>query len=79
MRTSIARIAAAAAMAGIALIGGAGVASAQQDGMHPQGSLAVGGDADFTGTGAGVALAVGGDASSSGGAALAVGGDATSS
>ncbi|GAA2236481.1 MULTISPECIES: hypothetical protein [Kitasatospora] len=79
MRTSIARIAAAAAMAGVALIGGADVAFAHHlDAVvSPNGAYAVGGDATDTAAG-GVAAAVGGDADASGagGTAFAVGGDA---
>ncbi|MDH6576097.1 hypothetical protein [Kitasatospora sp. MAP5-34] len=75
MRTTIAKITAAAALTGFALLAGAGVASAHECHHHPHGVLAVGGDSSATG---GSALAVGGDASAMGGDALAVGGDASS-
>ncbi|GAA2145497.1 hypothetical protein GCM10009760_34220 [Kitasatospora kazusensis] len=74
MRITIAKITAAAALSGIALLSGAGVASAHCH--HPHGALAVGGDASAHKDGG--ALAVGGDAEAICGAALAVGGDATS-
>ncbi len=75
MRTTIAKITAAAALTTVALFAGAGVASAHACHHHPHGALAVGGDAT---AGGGDALAVGGDAKASDGDALAVGGDATS-
>lgn len=93
MRTTIAKITAAAALTGFALFAGAGVADAHVcKHHHPHGALAVGGDAVFHGDdgdalavggdahahdGDGDALAVGGDAHAQDGDALAVGGDAT--
>jgi len=95
MRTTIAKITAATALTAFALLAGSGTASAYahhcpKKHHHPQGALAVGGDAVSHDDGSalavggdatawdGDALAVGGDATAHGGAALAVGGDATS-
>ncbi|MBB4950376.1 hypothetical protein F4556_005911 [Kitasatospora gansuensis] len=73
MRTTLAKITAAAAICGCALLIGAGTASAHSC-RHSHGSLAVGGNAITHG--GGDALAVGGDVDAAG-AAGAVGGDAT--
>ncbi|MFJ8042399.1 hypothetical protein ACIRBX_18100 [Kitasatospora sp. NPDC096147] len=73
MRTTLAKITAAAALCGCALVMGAGVASAH-DCRHSHGSLAVGGNAVTKGDGS--ALAVGGDVDAAGNAG-AVGGDAS--
>ncbi|GAA0654724.1 hypothetical protein GCM10010193_01160 [Kitasatospora atroaurantiaca] len=94
MRTTIAKITAATALTAFALLAGSGTASAYAHHCpkkhHPQGALAVGGDAVSHDDGSalavggdatawdGDALAVGGDATAWGGSALAVGGDATS-
>lgn len=86
MRTTLAKITAAAALCGCALIIGAGTASAHSC-PHKYGSMAIGGNVLTHGDGnglavggdvdaAGDALAVGGDAAA-GGAAGAVGGDAS--
>ncbi|BFV60098.1 hypothetical protein KCMC57_up52020 [Kitasatospora sp. CMC57] len=72
MRTTLAKITAAAALCGCALLIGAGTASAHSC-HHKHGSLAVGGNAVTRGDGD--ALAVGGDVDAAG-AAAAVGGDA---
>ncbi|MFI5530712.1 hypothetical protein ACIA8O_19440 [Kitasatospora sp. NPDC051853] len=73
MRTTLAKITAAAAICGCALVMGAGVASAHNHCRHSHGSLAVGGNAVTVGDGA--AMAVGGDVDAAGDAG-AVGGDA---
>jgi hypothetical protein len=72
MRSSLARTTTAVLVAGLALFGAAGTASA--DMMYPH-SLAVGGDVSSDDSSA---LAVGGDAESIVEHALAVGGDASS-
>ncbi|MCX5208808.1 hypothetical protein OG689_05795 [Kitasatospora sp. NBC_00240] len=85
MRSTLAKAAAVAAVAGLALFGTATAASAHHnpprnavqadEAEWPAGALAVGGDASAED---GWALAVGGNAAATGGIALAVGGDAGS-
>ncbi|WP_143686843.1 hypothetical protein [Streptomyces sp. TLI_171] len=86
MRSSLVKATTATFLAGLALLGGAGTASAHHM-AHPHGSLAVGGDAAAIGGSAGAvggdawaqdgnAGAIGGDAEALTGSALAVGGDA---